>query len=96
MLDEAQLATTLALKPVDEVAAAGAGATSAADPVRAAQEKLNAVGYDAGPMDGILGPRTKRALIRFQAVEGLELTGELDAATRARLLSATAVSAASR
>jgi peptidoglycan hydrolase-like protein with peptidoglycan-binding domain len=64
--------------------------------VRAAQEKLNAAGYDAGPMDGILGPRTKRALIRFQAVEGLELTGELDAATRARLLSATAVSAASR
>jgi outer membrane protein OmpA-like peptidoglycan-associated protein len=83
---EAQAAATLALKPADELgAAAGAGASSSvADPVRAAQEKLNAAGYDAGPVDGILGPRTRRALIHFQAVEGLELTGELDAATRAR------------
>jgi hypothetical protein len=88
---EAQIATALSLKPANQVAAAGAGATSSMiappppDPVRAAQEKLNAGGYDAGPVDGILGPRTKRALIHFQAVEGLELTGQLDAATRARL-----------
>jgi outer membrane protein OmpA-like peptidoglycan-associated protein len=86
---EAQPAATLALKPAQELsAAAGAGATSssAEDPVRAAQEKLNAAGFDAGPVDGILGPRTKRALIQFQAAQGLELTGELDAPTRARLL----------
>ena len=87
----AQIATALWLKPADPVAPAGVGATSStiapppADPVRAAQEKLNAGGYDAGPVDGILGPRSKRALIHFQAVEGLELTGQLDAATRARL-----------
>ena len=93
----AQAAATLALRPVDEVSAAagaGAGATSASveDPVRAAQEKLNAAGFEAGPVDGVLGPRTKRALIRFQAAEGLELTGKLDAATRARLLGRSATS----
>jgi peptidoglycan hydrolase-like protein with peptidoglycan-binding domain len=55
--------------------------------VRAAQEKLNAAGFEAGPVDGILGPRTKRALIWYQSVNGLELTGELDRATRERLFS---------
>jgi hypothetical protein len=90
---EAQPAATLALRPAAEIAAAGTGATATRattavvqDPVRAAQQKLNAVGYDAGPVDGIFGPRTKRALIVYQANQGLELTGELDAATRARLL----------
>jgi hypothetical protein len=71
-------------------AAAGASQPApppqAADhPVREAQRRLNAAGYDAGPVDGILGPRTKRALIHYQAVQGLELTGELDAATLERL-----------
>ncbi len=88
---EKQPAATLALKPAEEVsAAAGAGGASSSyveDPVRAAQERLNAAGFDAGPVDGILGPRTKRALIHYQAVSGLELTGELDRATRERLIS---------
>jgi hypothetical protein len=69
-------------------AAAGASQSprqAADDPVREVQRRLNAAGYDAGPVDGILGPRTKRALIHYQAVQGLELTGELDAATLERL-----------
>jgi hypothetical protein len=87
----AQVPTALALRPAGEIAASGTGMTSPrpappADPVRAAQQALNAAGFDAGPADGILGPRTKRALIIYQATEGLELTGELDASTRERLL----------
>ncbi|HEX5766854.1 MAG TPA: peptidoglycan-binding protein, partial [Burkholderiales bacterium] len=71
-------------------AAAGASQPAPApqapdDPVREAQRRLNAAGYEAGPVDGILGPRTKRALIHYQAVQGLKLTGELDAATHERL-----------
>lgn len=84
---EAQVAATLALKPVDEVSGAAAGATAPVeDPVRAAQAQLNAAGFDAGPVDGILGPRTKRALIKYQAANGLEVSAELDRATRERLL----------
>jgi hypothetical protein len=58
----------------------------AGDPVREAQRRLNAAGYEAGHVDGVIGPRTKRALIHYQAVQELELTGKLDAATRERLL----------
>jgi outer membrane protein OmpA-like peptidoglycan-associated protein len=79
---EAQPAATLALKAAEDVSGAAVGATAPVqDPVRAAQEKLNAAGFDAGPVDGILGPRTKRALIKYQAANGLEVTAELDAAT---------------
>jgi outer membrane protein OmpA-like peptidoglycan-associated protein len=94
--------TALALRAA-EFAAAGRTAPApaadprapAADPVREAQRRLNAGGFDAGPVDGIFGPKTKRAVIIYQAVNGLPLTGELDAATRARLLPAPSGSASS-
>lgn len=53
--------------------------------VRRAQIALTTKGYDPGPHDGVIGPRTRDALRRFQAFEGLKVTGRLDAATRARL-----------
>src|SRR5688572_2449681 len=74
--------TELALHAAESAAAGSTAA--AADPVREAQRRLNAAGFDAGPVDGIVGPRTKRALIKYQAANGLEVTGELDAATLAR------------
>jgi hypothetical protein len=50
------------------------------------QELLKDAGFNPGPIDGILGPRTKRALRRYQASEGLPATGALNEATRQALL----------
>jgi peptidoglycan hydrolase-like protein with peptidoglycan-binding domain len=51
-----------------------------------AQERLKAVGFNPGFIDGILGARTKEALRRYQASQGLPTTGMLDDATRQVLL----------
>lgn len=47
----------------------------------AAQRALNARGYDAGPPDGVLGPRSRVAIRTFQAANQLGATGTLDAQT---------------
>jgi peptidoglycan hydrolase-like protein with peptidoglycan-binding domain len=38
-----------------------------------------------GPIDGIMGPRTKAALKDFQRAQGLPETGRLDAETMTKL-----------
>jgi len=45
------------------------------DDVRALQRKLNVLGFDAGKEDGLLGPRTDRALREFQRNVGDEPDG---------------------
>jgi hypothetical protein len=52
-----------------------------------AQEQLKAAGFNPGPIDGVLGPRTRDALRRYQVSRGLPSTGGLDEATRQVLLS---------
>jgi len=52
---------------------------------RAAQEALKTKGFDPGPVDGKLGPRTADALRDFQKQEGLQQTGRLDGETRTKL-----------
>jgi hypothetical protein len=89
---EAQVATSLSLKPAAEVAGAGATAPARApqdipENLQEVQRRLNAAGFDAGPADGILGPRTRRALLEFQAANKLQRSGEVDAATLLRLAS---------
>lgn len=49
--------------------------------LRAAQRTLESAGFDVGPIDGILGPRTRAALRAFQEKQGLPRSGKLDAAT---------------
>ena len=49
------------------------------------QEELNAVGCHSGAVDGIMGPETDAALVRFQEAEGLEVDGELGPETEAAL-----------
>jgi hypothetical protein len=39
------------------------------------QEKLNELGFDAGPADGIFGPQTERAVMSFQSDKGLSIDG---------------------
>ena len=49
--------------------------------VAAAQRALTRHGYDPGPIDGLMGPRTRAALRAFQAERGLAPHGQLDDAT---------------
>lgn len=56
-------------------------APSAVMSIADAQRRLGELGYQAGPADGAMGPRTTEALRRFQQSVGLPATGRLDAAT---------------
>jgi Putative peptidoglycan binding domain len=47
-----------------------------------AQERLKAAGFDPRSIDGVLGSRTRDALRRYQASQGLPIAGQLDEATR--------------
>ncbi len=53
--------------------------------IRQAQDALNALGYDAGPADGVMGRRTKQALSAFQRDRGLPVTGTADQRTLSEL-----------
>jgi hypothetical protein len=48
------------------------------DNIRKVQQALQEKGFDAGPIDGILGPRTKDAVRSFQDRYGMRATGEID------------------
>jgi len=47
--------------------------------VKSVQLALNARGYDAGPADGALGPRTRGAIRSYQVASGLTASGAIDA-----------------
>jgi hypothetical protein len=49
--------------------------------VATAQEQLARQGYYRGEIDGILGPETRRAVMRYQGDHGLRLTGSLNTDT---------------
>jgi peptidoglycan hydrolase-like protein with peptidoglycan-binding domain len=56
-----------------------------ASAVRDAQQALNSQGFDAGAVDGKMGPHTQAALRKFQNAKGLQATGQLDSQTMAAL-----------
>lgn len=90
-LAPALAALALALSSVAPplLAPAPAIAQQAAAPDREAiaelQAALNELGYDAGPADGLAGPRTAAAIEAWQRDRGLSVTGAADAATLAAL-----------
>jgi hypothetical protein len=49
--------------------------------VAALQERLARQGYYRGEIDGVLGPATQRALVRYQRRNGLRATGSLNGET---------------
>jgi peptidoglycan hydrolase-like protein with peptidoglycan-binding domain len=53
--------------------------------VRLTQERLAAAGFDPGPADGAVGPRTRAAQRAFQEARGLDPTGEPDGSTLGEL-----------
>ncbi|MGE0119655.1 MAG: peptidoglycan-binding protein [Dongiaceae bacterium] len=57
--------------------------------VAEAQELLGRLGYDAGPVDGVMGARTARAIKAFQQANGLAPTGRPDDTLLAALRAAT-------
>ncbi|MCI0329966.1 MAG: peptidoglycan-binding protein [candidate division Zixibacteria bacterium] len=53
--------------------------------VSGVQARLNNLGFNCGAVDGIFGPKTKEALKAFQSSVGLEISGQIDQATRDQL-----------
>jgi hypothetical protein len=62
----------------------GAGQNSMTH-VKQAQQALKEKGYDPGPIDGVMGARTKEAIKSFQNASNLQATGSLDAETSEKL-----------
>jgi hypothetical protein len=61
------------------------GAPPAPRFVREAQQALRDLGYRPGPIDGVVGPRTREALARYQRSQKIAVTGRLDSETMVRL-----------
>jgi peptidoglycan hydrolase-like protein with peptidoglycan-binding domain len=81
-------ATYVTTAPPSEPAAPAAAAAAPADPVALtarAQARLQELGYAVGKADGVLGPKTRAALQKYQRAKGLTVTGTLDQATLASL-----------
>jgi peptidoglycan hydrolase-like protein with peptidoglycan-binding domain len=62
---------------------------------RMLQRALNSDGLNAGPVDGVMGPKTRDALKKYQSQNGLNATGQIDRKTLAALLSQKGQSTAS-
>jgi peptidoglycan hydrolase-like protein with peptidoglycan-binding domain len=63
----------------------GEGSQQDQETVKQAQEQLSLMGHDAGPVDGIMGPKTQAAVKEFQESKGLQVSGRLDNQTLAAL-----------
>jgi peptidoglycan hydrolase-like protein with peptidoglycan-binding domain len=63
----------------------GYGAAGGSSIVRVLQRDLDAAGYPPGRLDGLYGPRTRRAVVAFQAVHGLQVDGVVGPRTWAAL-----------
>lgn len=55
------------------------------DKVLKVQQLLSALGYDPGKADGVMGPRTRRAIAAYQRSNNLPPTSELDEPTLSAL-----------
>ncbi|MGH8079150.1 MAG: PGRP and LysM peptidoglycan-binding domain-containing protein [Lysobacter sp.] len=55
------------------------------DETTGVQHRLNNLGFDCGGEEGEIGDATRAALLRFQRAQGLQESGEADAATKAKL-----------
>ena len=56
-----------------------------AEQVKEAQMALQQKGFNPGPVDGIMGPKTHKALASFQRQQNLHASGQLDERTAREL-----------
>jgi len=70
-----------------EAAVSPHGESNAPKPARvmAMQQALKDKGYAPGPIDGVMGRQTASALKKYQQTENLNVTGQMDAETAAKL-----------
>ena len=59
----------------------GYGSQAANSTVAAAQDRLSHDGFYHGQIDGVMGPETRHAIVRFQTNHGLHINGELSSET---------------
>jgi len=52
--------------------------TPSQETIVAVQKELANLGYYHGPIDGLIGPQTERAISWFQSVDKLSVTGQID------------------
>lgn len=64
-----------------------------ANVVHAIQSRLNDLGYNAGPEDGVYGPTMRSAVREFQSDQGLPVTGEASESLLSRIQQAIGESA---
>lgn len=85
-------ASILGIRRADPVAGAGRATIRAGDQgafVLDLQDQLATLGYFAGRVDGLFGPRTREAVLAFQADHGLDTDGIVGPRTWAALADAT-------
>ena len=61
---------------------AGYGKADGVPPVRVVQRSLRKLGFEPGPLDGLYGPRTETAVIRFQSAARVAADGIVGPQTR--------------
>ena len=93
------MTVSLTSRAAGEASPSASPATSAPSPtpmndVATAQQRLKDRGYYAGPVDGVMGPRTAAALRAYQREHGQSVTGQLDTPTASVLVSETSTTAA--
>jgi peptidoglycan hydrolase-like protein with peptidoglycan-binding domain len=85
-VDDATASALGLVAPTPPPAASALAVGSQGDAVKALQTALMAAGvFVPGGADGVFGPATKTAVSNFQRWNGLAVTGEVDAATAAKL-----------
>ena len=70
-----QFQIELLSRPVERNSPADAAAPISGDLTMLIQEKLESAGFEIGPVDGILGPRTEAAIVSYQSQHGLTPDG---------------------
>jgi Putative peptidoglycan binding domain len=80
-----QARDTVDLNPEHGNAAIGGPVNLSRDELRHVQMVLKEKGFNVGTADGVLGPRTRNALLAFQRQQGLEATGKIDQRTMTAL-----------